>query len=292
MAEPRNPHPKKETEVLGRKMAYVDVGEGDPVVFLHGNPTSSYLWRNVIPHLDRRARCVAPDLIGMGDSEKLPDSGPNSYRFVEHRRYLEALLEQIEVRDRVTFVIHDWGSALGFDWANRHRDAVKGLAYMEAIVRPVSWDEWPESARGAFQELRSSAGAEMVLDKNVFVERILPSSMLRTLTEQEMEAYRAPFRQPGEDRRPTLTWPREVPIAGEPSDVSEIVADYGQWLASSPIPKLFVNADPGMILTGPQREWVRSWPNQHEVTVPGTHFLQEDSAEAVGRAVADWYARL
>lgn len=286
------PMQKEYAEVLGRRMAYVDVGAGDPIVFLHGNPTSSYLWRNVIPHLQSLGRCVAPDLIGMGDSDKLPVSGPGSYRFVEHRRYLDALLEQIGVRDRVTLVIHDWGSALGFDWASRHRDAVKGIAYMEAIVRPLSWQDWPDAARGVFEGFRSEAGEDMILNKNMFVERVLPASVLRTLTEEEMQVYRAPFKNPGEDRRPALTWPQEIPIDGEPADVCAIVSEYGDWLASSPLPKLFVNADPGSILTGPQREWVRSWPHQHEVTVPGSHFLQEDSPDAIGEAIADWYAEL
>lgn len=286
------PYEKQNVEVLGRNMAYVDVGSGDPIVFLHGNPTSSYLWRNVIPHLTPHGRCIAPDLIGMGDSDKLPDSGPGSYRFIEHRRYLDALLDQLGIRERVTFVIHDWGSALGFDWANRHRDAVTGIALMEAIVRPVTWDEWPDAARGIFQAFRSPAGEDMILEKNAFVERVLPASVLRTLTDQEMDTYRAPFRNPGEDRRPTLTWPREVPIDGEPADVCQIVTDYGEWLASSPVPKLFINADPGAILIGPQREWVRTWRNQQEITVPGNHFLQEDSGDAIGEAIARWYITL
>lgn len=283
---------KQFAEVLGSRMAYVDVGSGDPFVFLHGNPTSSYLWRNVIPHLVPHGRCIAPDLIGMGDSAKLADSGPGSYRFVEHRRYLDALLEQLGVHERVTLVVHDWGSGLGFDWANRHREAVSGIAYMEAVVKPVSWDDWPESARGIFQAFRSEAGESIILERNMFVENVLPASILRTLSDEEMDAYRAPFREPGEGRRPTLTWPREIPVDGEPADVCQIVTDYGQWLASSEVPKLFINADPGSILTGPQREWVRTWPHQQEVTVSGVHFVQEDSADAIGQAIAEWYASL
>lgn len=283
---------KQFAEVLGSRMAYVDVGSGDPIVFLHGNPTSSYLWRNVIPHLVPHGRCIAPDLIGMGDSAKLADSGPGSYRFVEHRRYLDALLEQLGVHERVTLVVHDWGSGLGFDWANRHREAVSGIAYMEAVVKPVSWDDWPESARGIFQAFRSEAGESIILERNMFVEKVLPASILRTLSDEEMDAYRAPFREPGEGRRPTLTWPREIPVDGEPADVCQIVTDYGQWLASSEVPKLFINADPGSILTGPQREWVRTWPHQQEVTVSGVHFVQEDSADAIGQAIAEWYASL
>jgi len=283
---------KQFAEVLGSRMAYVDVGSGDPIVFLHGDPTSSYLWRNVIPHLVPHGRCIAPDLIGMGDSAKLADSGPESYRFVEHRRYLDALLEQLGVQERVTLVVHDWGSGLGFDWANRHRDAVSGIAYMEAVVKPVSWDDWPESARGIFQAFRSEAGESIILERNMFVEKVLPASILRTLSDEEMDAYRAPFREPGEGRRPTLTWPREIPVDGESADVCQIVTDYGQWLASSEVPKLFINADPGSILTGPQREWVRTWPHQQEVTVSGVHFVQEDSADAIGQAIAEWYASL
>ena len=282
------PYDKQFTEVLGRRMAYVDEGSGDPIVLLHGNPTSSYLWRDVIPHLTDRGRCIAPDLIGMGDSDKLPGEGDERYRFVEHRRYLDALLEQLDVTSNVTLVIHDWGSGLGFDWANRHRDAVRGIAYMEAIVRPVTWDDWPEDARTIFQAMRSDAGESIVLEKNVFVERILPSSVIRDLTDEEMAVYRAPFDTPGEDRRPTLTWPREIPIDGQPADMHQIVSEYGQWLASSDVPKLFVNADPGSILTGPQREFCRSWPNQTEVSVPGIHFVQEDSGDQIGRAVAEW----
>ncbi len=279
---------KRTATVGGRKMAYVDTGSGDPIVLLHGNPTSSYLWRNVIPHLEGRGRCIAPDLIGMGDSEKLEPSGPERYRFVEHRQFLDGLLESLGVRHRVTLVLHDWGSALGFDWANRHRDAVTGIAYMEAIVRPVGWTDWPDAARAIFQALRSPAGETMILEQNVFVERILPASILRTLTEAEMDAYRKPFAVPGEGRRPTLTWPRQIPIDGEPADVTEIVRAYGHWLESSDVPKLFVDADPGAILVGPQREYCRQWPNQRAVTVRGSHFIQEDSPDEIGGHIAEW----
>ena len=280
------------TDVLGSRMAYVDVGDGDPIVFLHGNPTSSYLWRNVMPPLEGFGRLLAPDLIGMGDSDKLPASGPDRYTFVEHRRYLDALLETLGVESNVTLVIHDWGSALGFDWANRHRDAVKGIAYMEGIVRPVSWSDWPDAARKVFQGFRSPAGEEMVLDKNIFVERVLPGSVIRTMSDDEMDHYRRPYLNPGEDRRPTLTWPRQIPIEGEPQDVVAIVTAYGEWLVESDVPKLFVNADPGAILTGPQRDFCRTWPNQEEITVVGNHFLQEDSPVEIGAAIANWYQGL
>jgi len=284
--------PKQFANVHGKRMAYYEAGAGDPIVFLHGNPTSSYLWRNIIPHVADMGRVIAPDLIGMGDSDKLDNVGPGSYRFVEHRRYLDALLEQLGVKANVTLVIHDWGSALGFDWANRHRDAVKGLCYMEAIVRPVTWEEWPEAAKAVFQGFRSENGEAMVLEKNVFVERVLPGSILRKLADEEMAVYRKPFATPGEGRRPTLTWPRQIPISGEPADVVQIAQDYADWLAVSDVPKLLVNAEPGAILTGPQREFCRSWPNQTEVMVKGSHFIQEDSPNQIGAALRSWLQAL
>ena len=292
MISPEERYEKKKIEVKGRRMAYVETGSGDPIVFQHGNPTSSYLWRNVIPHLEDQGRCIALDLIGMGDSDKLPDSGPDRYTFVEHREYFDAALEALGVTRDVTFVIHDWGSALGFDWANRHRDAVRGIAYMEAIVRPLTWEEWPEPATRIFQGFRSPAGEKMILEGNVFVENVLPGSVIRDLSEAEMEVYRRPFREPGEDRRPTLTWPRQIPLDGEPADVAEIARSYADYLSKSDVPKLFVNAEPGAILIGPQRESCRSWPNQTEVTVKGNHFLQEDSPDEIGRAIADWRRKL
>jgi haloalkane dehalogenase len=284
------PYQKKRQRVLGSEMAYVEVGEGDPIVLLHGNPTSSYLWRNVLPHLRSLGRCIAPDLIGMGDSEKLPHSGPGSYRFVEHRRYLDALLEALGVHERVTLVVHDWGSALGFDWANRHREAVKGIAYMEAIVGPQHGDHWDKfEMRPALQALRSEDGETMVLRDNFFIEKILPKAILRTLSAEEMAEYRRPFAEPGEGRRPTLTWPRQIPIDGEPADVAAIAAAYADWLATSSVPKLFVKAEPGGILASKAMvDFVRGWPAQTEVTVAGVHFLQEDSPHEIGRAIAGW----
>ena len=279
-----DPYPRKRIAVAGTEIAFVDTGDasGRPIVFLHGNPTSSYLWRNVIPHLAEQGRCLAPDLIGMGESGKAPDG---QYRFEDHARYLDAWFDAIPT-DGIVLVVHDWGSALGFHWAERYPERVAGIAYMEAVVKPVTWDEWPESARKIFKAMRSEAGEEMVLEKNVFVERILPASVLRGLTEDEMAVYRAPFAEPGESRRPTLTWPRQIPLAGEPADVVAVVESYGRWLSQSDTPKLFVNADPGVILTGAQREFCRAWPNQNEVTVKGLHFVQEDSPDEVGRAVA------
>ena len=287
---------KQRVEVLDREMAYVDAGrrDGDPIVFLHGNPTSSYLWRNVWPHCAELGRCLAPDLIGMGDSDRLADSGPDRYTFAEHRRYLDAWFDQLGLAAAtgVTLVVHDWGSALGFDWAHRHPDAVKGIAYMEAIVTPVTWDVWPDVVTDLFKAFRSPQGEKLVLDDNVFVELVLPGAILRELSDEEMAEYRRPFAEPGEARRPTLTWPRQIPIDGQPPDVVEIVQAYGDWLARSPVPKLFVNAEPGAILTGPQRDLCRTFPNQEEVTVKGVHFVQEDSPDEIGTAIADWYRRL
>ena len=284
--------PKSFVEVKGKRMAYVEMGEGDPVVFLHGNPTSSYLWRNIMPHVAGQARCLAPDLIGMGDSDKLDDPGPGSYRFVEHRDYLDGFLDAVGLGGNAVFVIHDWGSALGFDWGNRHRDRTRGFCYMEALVRPVTWEEWPEAAKAVFQGFRSPAGEGMVLEKNVFVERVLPGSILRNISEEEMAVYRRPFATPGEDRRPTLTWPREIPISGEPADVVEIVRAYSEWLAVSDVAKLFIDAEPGAILTGPQRNFCLGWPNQTVAKVKGSHFIQEDSPDEIGKALSDWLARL
>ena len=282
------PLSKQYKTVNGKQMAYHDVGSGDAVVFLHGNPTSSYLWRDIIPHVSGQARCIAPDLIGQGDSDKLDNPTADSYTFVEHREYLDGLLDQLDLGDNITFVIHDWGSALGFDWANRHRDRVAGICYMEAIVRPVTWDEWPEAATDIFKAMRSEAGEEMVLTKNLFVEAILPASIIRDLSDDEMNEYRRAFTEPGEDRRPTLTWPRQIPLDGEPADVTEIVQNYAAWLSTSDVRKLFINAEPGTILTGAQREFARTWPNQTETTVAGIHFIQEDSADEIGEALAAW----
>ena len=282
-------HPRRRIAAGGTEISYVDTGDGDPIVFLHGNPTSSYLWRNVIPHLSPVGRCLAPDLMGMGESGSSPNG---SYRFTDHSAVLDGWFDAMGLTSGVTLVVHDWGSALGFHWAKRNPERVKGLVYMEAIVRPVTWEEWPDAARQVFQGFRSPAGGEMVLEKNVFVERVLPGSVLRGLTEEEMEVYRRPYLETGESRRPTLTWPREIPIEGEPADVVKIVSDNGEWMASSEVPKLFINAEPGAILTGPQREFCRTWPNQQEVTVKGIHFIQEDSPDEIGRAIAGWYGNL
>jgi haloalkane dehalogenase len=269
-------------------MAHVEIGQGEPVLFLHGNPTSSYLWRDVMAAMEGAGRLIAPDLIGMGDSDKLDDPGPQSYRFAEHRAYLDAWIDAVIPQGKITLVIHDWGSALGFHWAHRNPQRVRAIAYMEAIVRPVTWEEWPETIRPLFQAMRSEAGEAMVLEKNIFVERILPGSILRKLDKDEMAEYRRPFLNPGEDRRPTLTWPRQIPLDGEPADVVEVVVAYSEWLGLTEIPKLFINAEPGAILTGPMRETARGFANQTEATVQGSHFIQEDSGAEIGRLVVNW----
>ena len=283
---------KSFAHVNGRRMAYIDAGAGEAILFQHGNPTSSYLWRNVMRRCEGLGRLVACDLIGMGDSDKLFPSGPDRYAYAEQREYLWALWDQLALGSRIVLVVHDWGSALGFEWARRHPDRVAGIAYMEAIVAPVTWADWPEGARRAFQGFRSPAGEEMVLEKNVFVERVLPGSILRKLEEAEMAEYRRPFAEAGEGRRPTLSWPRQIPIEGEPADVVAVVEDYARWLSASDTPKLFVNAEPGSILVGRQREMCRQWPNQAEVTVKGAHFVQEDSPDEIGQAVADFVRRV
>jgi haloalkane dehalogenase len=283
------PLSKKTVDVFGSRMAYHERGQGAPVLFLHGNPTSSYLWRDVIGELEGYGRLIAPDLIGMGDSAKLDNVGPDTYRFVAHRKYLDGFIDAvIGSREKILFVIHDWGSALGFDWANRHRDRVRGIVYMEGIVRPIAgWQEWSEAATPIFQGFRSDKGESMILDRNMFVERVLPGSVLRKLSDAEMAEYRKPFEK-RDDRWPTLTWPRQIPILGEPADVVAIAAEYAKWMSENDLPKLFINAEPGAILIGPVREFCRTWKNQTEVAVKGSHFIQEDSATAIGEAITTW----
>jgi haloalkane dehalogenase len=284
--------PKKFFEIKGKRMACIDEGEGAAIVFQHGNPTSSYLWRNVMPACRGLGRLIACDLIGMGDSDKLSNSGPERYTYAEQRDFLFAFWEELNLGNEVIFVLHDWGSALGFDWANQHRDRVQGLAYMEAIVAPMAWSEFPESARATFRAFRSPDGDDMVLRDNVFVERLLPRMIMRQLSYAEMDHYRRPFVKPGEDRRPTLSWPRQIPIDGEPAEVVKIVTEYGQWLAHSQVPKLYFHTEPGALDQGRQRESCRTWPNQTEVTVKGIHFVQEDSPIEIGAAVADFVRTL
>jgi len=292
MGTSEDDYSKRRVTVRGLEMAYVEEGVGDPIVLLHGNPSSSYECRNIIPHLAPLGRCVAPDLIGMGDSAKLPASGPGSYRFVEHRAYLDAFLDAMDVHDRVTLVLRDWGTALGFDWAHRHPDGVRGIAYMEAFVAPIeSWSEWPEPSIAPFQALRSGAGEHMVLDQNFIIEELLPHEVLRALSETEIAEYRRPYLQPGESRRPTLTWPREIPVGGEPADVTQVILDYADWLATSPVPKLFIEAVPGAMFPS-HRDIARSWPIQNHITVAGGHLVPEDAPQDIAAALALWLAQL
>jgi len=278
---------KKYIDVLGKQIAYVEMGEGDPIIFQHGNPTSSYLWRNILPQLQGLGRCIAMDLIGMGDSEKLEDEGNMTYSYNTHKKYFDGFLDAIGVESNATLVIHDWGSALGFDWANDYPDKVKAICYMEGIVQSMEWEDWNEDAKGIFQGFRSPAGEEMILEKNLFIEAVLPGSILRKLSDAEMNEYRRPFNDK-KSRRPTLDWPRQIPLENDPPEICKIVDSYSQWMAENNIPKLFINAEPGAILIGKQREFCRTWKNQKEVTVKGSHFIQEDSPNEIGNAIFDW----
>ena len=283
---------KKFVTVKNRKIAYLEEGKGDPIVLIHGNPTSSFLWRNIIPRLASDGRVIAPDLIGHGDSEKLPvEDGPDRYSFDVNYQFLNELFSEIGIEENIIFILHDWGSALGFHWAKNNSTAVRGIAYMEAIVCPLFWDDWPEDAVGIFKGFRSEKGEDLVLARNLFVEGVLPSSILRELTSEEMNAYRAPFLEPSH-RQPTLNWPRQIPIEGSPQNMVDVVTAYGKFLETSTIPKLFINADPGSILTGRPREYCRTWSNQEEVTVRGLHFIQEDSPDQICDALSDWFSNI
>ena len=278
---------KKYINVLGKQIAYVEMGDGDPIIFQYGNPTSSYLWRNILPQLQGLGRCIAMDLIGMGDSEKLEDEGNMTYSYNTHKKYFDGFLDAIGVESNATLVIHDWGSALGFDWANDYPEKVKAICYMEGIVQSMEWEDWNEDAKGIFQGFRSPAGEEMILEKNLFIEAVLPGSILRKLSDAEMNEYRRPFNDK-KSRRPTLDWPRQIPLENDPPEICKIVDSYSQWMAENNIPKLFINAEPGAILIGKQREFCRTWKNQKEVTVKGSHFIQEDSPNEIGNAIFDW----
>ena len=278
---------KKYIDVLGKQVAYVEMGEGDPIIFQHGNPTSSYLWRNIMPQLQSLGRCIAMDLIGMGDSEKLEDEGNMTYSYAVHKKYFDGFLAELGIKNNATLVIHDWGSALGFNWAYDNPEKVKGICYMEAIVKSMQWVDWNEDARGIFQGFRSPAGEEMILKKNLFIEAVLPGSILRKLSDEEMNEYRRPFNDEIA-RRPTLDWPRQIPLENEPLEICKIVESYSKWMTENELPKLFINAEPGAILIGKQREFCRTWKNQKEVTVKGSHFIQEDSPDEIGKAIFDW----
>ena len=283
---------KQKIEINGLKMAYVELGQGDPLVFLHGNPASSYIWRNIIPYLEEQARVIVPDLIGMGDSDKLPDSGPDSYRFVEHREYLEEFLRQVGAKDNVVLVGSDWGSALCMDWAYRHAESMKGLVYMEAIIAQQSYEDVPQERRDFVRAFKGAEGERLMLEENIVVEVLLQLHQLRQFTEEELAEYRRPFKEAGEGRRPTLTWAREQPWDGEPEDVTEIVEAYAGWMASCSVPKLLITGNPGGLLSGERLEFCRSWQNQIEIEVGGLHNLQEDSPDEIGEAISSWYSSL
>jgi haloalkane dehalogenase len=281
-------HHRKRISVLDTEMSYISTGQGAPIVFLHGNPTSSYLWRNIIPYVQDLGWCLAPDLVGMGRS------GPSTsrrYRYVDHASYLDAWFDALNVVGNVTLVLHDWGSALGFHWAHRHQERISAIAYMESIVSPREWKDLPESRAPIFRDLRSDKGERMILDEHLFIELLLPRLIRRQLTDAEMNAYRRPFKS-RESRWPMLVWPRELPIGGEPADVVEIVQAYGRWLAGSPIPKLLINAEPGSLTIGRSRDFCRAWPNQEEVTVSGVHFIQEDSPGEIGVALRGFLQKI
>ena len=278
---------KKYIDVSGKQIAYVEMGEGDPIIFQHGNPTSSYLWRKILPQLQSLGRCIAMDLIGMGDSEKLKDAGSMTYSYATHKKYFDGFLDELGIKNNATLIIHDWGSALGFDWAQNNSEKVKAICYMEGIVQSMKWEDWNEDARGIFQGFRSPAGEEMILEKNLFIEAVLPGSILRKLSDEEMNEYRRPFKDK-KTRQPTLDWPRQIPLENEPPEICKIVDSYSQWMAKNDLPKLFINAEPGAILIGKQREFCRTWKNQKEVTVKGSHFIQEDSPNEIGSAIFDW----
>ena len=280
---------KSSVNIDGQKLAYIDVGEGTPIVMLHGNPTSSFLWRNIIPHLNDLGRVIVPDLIGHGDSDKLPVSmGPDRYTFENTFEYIDKLLNKLEINQDITLILHDWGSALGFYWAMKNPEKIKAICYMEAIVSPINWSDWPEQARGIFKGFRSAKGEDLILKRNMFIEAVLPSSIIRKLTKDEMDEYRKPFLNEN-DRQVTLNWPRQIPIEGEPSHMFRLVSSYADWISNDgDIPKLFINADPGSILIGKQREFCRGWKNQIEVTVNGLHFIQEDSPHEIGEAISSW----
>lgn len=286
-------YPKKKIAVLGRNMAYVDTGaEGDTIVFFHGNITQSYMWRNVIPHVEGLARCIAVDNIGQGDSDKLDRSGPGSYRLAEHQRYIDGFMKAMDLGGNVTLMMHDWGVQLGLTWGNRNRERIKGIAYMQGLMGNLSWDFWTPEVSAMMHRFRSEKGEELVLQQNYFVEKVLPAMVIREVPQAVWAEYRRPYLNPGEDRRPTLSWPREIPIEGEPADVLAVIEENNAWLAESPIPKLYIHCQPATVVKGHVLEMVRTFPNQTEVTVRGLHYVQEDSPHQIGAALAAWYANL
>lgn len=290
------PYFKKKIKALDCNLAYVDTGTDnvshpdETVIFFHGNITSSYMWRNIIPYIEPRARCIAIDNIGQGDSDKLAQSGPNAYRLAQHQDYLNAALGQLDVGDKVTLVMHDWGAQLGLTWGNANRDRLKAIAYFQGVMGDFKWDFWPEAVADLMRKFRGPEGEKLVLEDNFFVEKILPAMVKRSLPQEVWNEYRRPYRTPGEDRRPTLTWPREIPIEGDPADVLAVCERNNTWLKQSSLPKLLIHTNPPTVLMAHILDEVRTFPNQEEVTISGLHYVHEDHPHEIGEAIAEWLA--
>jgi len=282
---------KNKIDIEGYDFAYFDIGQGNPVIFLHGNPTSSYLWRNIIPTIAHSYRCIVPDLIGMGDSDKIKDATIEDYSFLNHYKFLKIFLEKMNFNQKVFLVLHDWGSALGFNWAMENEEKIKGICYMESIVKPYSWNEFPSNSIPIFKKLRGKDGEKMILEDNLFIERILLKSIIRDLTEEEINSYRRPFSKNKIDRLPMLAWPRQLPIEGEPKEVFDIVSSYSNWFSKSLVNKLFINSKPGALMTRKIQDFCRNFKNQEEVIVKGIHFLQEDSSLEIAKHIKNWLTK-
>jgi len=275
-------------EVLDSKIHYLDQGEGTPFLFLHGNPTSNYLWRNIIPHVVPLGRIVAPDLIGMGKSGK-PDI---DYTFADHYRYMDAFIKELELQN-VILVIHDWGSALGFNYAMQNPDNVKGIVFMEALYQPSSWKNFPSSAYLIFKLFRNPImGKLMIMNRNFFVEKVLPKFTVRQLTKEEMDHYRQPYPDK-KSRKPLYVWPNQIPIDGKPRETYDVVTQYNKFLQESEIPKLLLWAKPGAIITEQAVEWIKSHFKNLEDNYIGKslHYVQEDQPDAIGKAIKSWYIK-
>ncbi len=282
------PYKTKFVTVYGSKMAYVEAGQGDPILFLHGNPTSKYLWRNIMPWLENQGRVIAPDLIGMGESDK-PDI---DYRYHDQYKYLLGFIDALELTN-ITLVLHDWGSGLGFNFAAQNPDRIKAIAFMEALVQPRTWEDFPPDFRRAFKLMRAPGiGWLMISVANGFIKQMLPQAIVRELSETEKAVYAGPFPTIG-SRKPLLQFPRDVPIDGQPADVHSIISNYSQWLQQTEIPKLFFYASPGAIIDAEVADWVKqSFPNLTSYDMgAGIHFVQEDNPHFIGEKLAEWHTQ-
>jgi haloalkane dehalogenase len=281
---------KKSIMVKDRKMAFIEVGRGDPIVFIHGNANSAYMWRNILPYMEDLGRLIAIDNIGQGDSDKLPDSGPGSYTLAEHQVYINGIMEALDINKNVTLVMHDWGGPLGLTWARSHSENIKGLVHCEIVVgNHSSYDDYPDGHGERLKRVRGPDGEKLVMTDNYFIEKIYMGGVIRNIDDETMAEIRRPYEGPRENRRPTLTWPRQIPIGGKPKDVADLVDDLSFWMAENDIPKLFIRAEPGQILFGRDLEIINSWANQKTVTVAGLHHPQEDSPDDIGIALRNWY---